>query len=349
MAMSTQVAADSDTSEKAAFILKDSGFSASTQHRIYWLDNDRVIFTGFELNLAKLDKQGRYAREQNIYIWDTREDHRTVYVKNASLGCYFRGYIRYSILEGPSKKGPMGQERTYLDMHYSKETWKGEPPEWEEGVKMHPITCRSYQVRPTKRHIVELLPEHGYLNFVVSKDLVPEQQDNPVTWQSPDGSESKKLPFLKGQVWPELVLYAEFLDAYVLYGYNFVDTKTHQYSPSWPNDLPHTIWLFFPDGTIQELQVPGPYSGWYGFSPARKGVFVASHGRGEKNHHPGNAGGYWVQDDRVQKVISEEIAPSSIRVSPDGCKLVFVSEPYKDRRPSVRNSTLHVLEVCKGE
>jgi len=64
--VSPQMAASS------SFVLKDSGFQASSQHRIYWLDNNRVIFTGYEINLDKIDKQGRYGREQNIYIWDTR-------------------------------------------------------------------------------------------------------------------------------------------------------------------------------------------------------------------------------------------------------------------------------------
>ena len=46
-------------SEQASFVLKDSGFQASSQHRLYWLDNDQVMFTGYEINLEKIDKQGR--------------------------------------------------------------------------------------------------------------------------------------------------------------------------------------------------------------------------------------------------------------------------------------------------
>jgi hypothetical protein len=338
------------SADRPPFILNDSGFQASSRHRIYWLDNDRVIFTGYEIDLEKIDKEGRYGREQNIYIWDTRENRRTVYVKNASLGCYFRGYIRYSILNGPSKKGPMGQERTYLDMYYSKETWEGEPPEWEEGVKMHPITCKSYRPSHGKwqSDIVQLLPEHGYLDFAAPKDLMPGQH-LPIIWRSEGGNEVSKLSLLKGQVWPQVVRYAEFLNAYVLYGYNFLELRTHQYSPSWPNDLPHAVWLFSPNGTIKELQVPGPYSGWYGFFPMRKGVFAASHGQGRKKQLPGDVGGYWVQDDRVQKIISEEIGPDSISVSPDGCRIAFSSQPHESRQSADGNSALHMLEVCKGE
>ena len=201
--------------ETPTFVLKDSGFQASSQHRIYWLDNDRVIFTGYEINLAKIDRQGRYGREQNIYIWDTRENRRSVYVKNASLGCYFRGYIRYSILEGPSKKGPMGQERTYLDMFYSKDTWEEEPPEWEENVKMHPITCRSYRAKPFKLQadIVELLPEHGYLDFSLPQTHKPGEALPPIPFHQSGVDTAIPLPVTRNGMARHDVHYLEFLNS----------------------------------------------------------------------------------------------------------------------------------------
>ncbi|ALA57581.1 hypothetical protein [Nitrospira moscoviensis] len=91
--------------DKPSFILKDSGFPASSQHRIYWLDNERVIFTGYEIDLEKIDKQGKYGREQNIYIWDTRENHRSIYVKNASLGCYSAATFATPSLTAHQRKG----------------------------------------------------------------------------------------------------------------------------------------------------------------------------------------------------------------------------------------------------
>ena len=52
---SSIVVAGSVNSE-ASFVLKGSGFPASSQDRLYWLDNNRVIFTGYEINLDKVDK-----------------------------------------------------------------------------------------------------------------------------------------------------------------------------------------------------------------------------------------------------------------------------------------------------
>ncbi|MCS6303423.1 MAG: hypothetical protein H8K07_07140 [Nitrospira sp.] len=335
------------SADRPPFILNDSGFQASSRHRIYWLDNDRVIFTGYEIDLEKIDKEGRYGREQNIYIWDTRENRRTVYVKNASLGCYFRGYIRYSILNGPSKKGPMGQERTYLDMFYSKDTWEGEPLEWEEGVKMHPITCRSYRSRGAG--YVDLLPEHGYLDYRRPREYSLEDKV-PITWYRADDIGGAKLPLMvHAYLNSSSVRYEQFMNGYVLGTTNFIESTEKSSSPR--NDA-FSIWLFLTDGNVSELAMPRRdwmRGGTRNFYPTLTGVFTWTHDWGRHKRPPGDAGAYWIHGHRVEKVISEEVGPDSIRVSPDGCKVAFVSEPYEKRQPYVRNSSLHILHVCGGE
>jgi len=315
--------------DQELFVLKDSRFPASSQHRIYWLDNDRVIFTGYEINLDKIDKRGQYAQEQNIYIWDTREDRRSVYVKNASLGCYFRGYIRYSILDGPSKKGPMGEERTYFDVHYSKETWEGEPPEWEEGVRPHPITCKSYHSRGQLRDFVELLPDHGYLDFRRPSDA-HSGQPSPILFYRTGTNEARRLNVNDNQIWPPLAHYVEFLDSYVLYaGINH-----------------HNFWVLRSDATITEREVPEVHGGWHHFLPLRSGVF-ASGGtiNVKKQGDSGNRGAYWLEGDRIQQVTSGFV--NVMASSPDGCKVAFVREPHGGR-PIETHITLHMINTCKG-
>ncbi|WHZ29131.1 MAG: hypothetical protein OJF51_003932 [Nitrospira sp.] len=317
------------SADRPLFILKDSGFQASSQHRLYWLDNDRVIFTGYEINLEKIDKEGRYGREQNIYIWDTRENRRTIYVKNASLGCYFRGYIRYSILNGPSKKGPMGQERTYLDMYYSKETWEGEPPEWGERVRMHPITCQAYQSRGLLRDFVELLPIHGYLDFRRPPD-VPPSQPSPILLYRSGSYGPTRLSINDSQVWPPSVRYVEFLDAYVLHaGVNR-----------------HSFWILNPNGTLTEHGVPEVRGGWHHFLPLRSGVLaIGGTINVEKLGDIGSRGVYWLEGDRIQKIAAGFINTAAI--SPDGCKVVFVQETHGS--PLTENlTTLHLVDTCKG-
>lgn len=317
------------SADRPPFVLKDSGFQASSHHRIYWLDDDRVIFTGYEIDLEKIDKEGRYGREQNIYIWDTRENRRTIYAKNASLGCYFRGYIRYSILNGPSKKGPMGQERTYLDMFYSKDTWEGEPQEWEKGVKMHPITCRAYKSRGQSRDFVELQPGHGYLDFRRPADVSP-GQPIPILLYRTGSYEPTRLSINDNEVWPPFVHYVEFLDAYVLYaGVNR-----------------HSFWILKPNGTITEHEVLEVLGGWHHFLPLRSGIFaIGGTINVEKSGDSGSRGAYWLEGDRIQKIVAGFV--NTAAVSPDGCKVVFVPEVH-DNPLTENRTTLHLVDICKG-
>jgi hypothetical protein len=314
--------------DKPSFILKDSGFPASSQHRIYWLDNERVIFTGYEIDLEKIDKQGKYGREQNIYIWDTRENRRSVYVKNASLGCYFRGYIRYSILEGPSKKGLMGQERIYLDLHYSKDTWEGEPPEWEDGVKTHPITCKSYRSRGMD--FVPLLPEHGHLEF---RRSVQSSENNPnyIVWHlNNDEAAGRVLPVLIGEVLGSQLLYIEFLNAYVMSA-----------------GIANGFWLLMPSGEVTKVILPDIKGGWRYFMPTRTGIFASGGTINVKRENDsGSRGAYWVEGNTVHKIVSGFV--QAMKVSPDGCKVAFVREPH-DNLATANRITLHLLNICPGE
>lgn len=308
--------------DKAPFILKDSGFVVSSQHRVYWLDNERVIFTGYEIDLERLDRQGRYGGEQNIYIWDTRENRRTVYVKHASLGCYFRGYIGYSIIEGPSKKGPMGQERTYLDIHYSKETWEGEPSEWEEGVKHHPITCKAYRWDGTG---FPLLPGHG---FIARSIQLSGKEAGRIVWFPTEKTDGHPLPIpITNRLWDSRFI--EFLDAYVIYA-----------------DFATGYWLFKPNSDAVRINLPDIQGGWYDFLPMRRGVFaVGGVISVNRKDDPGNRGAYWAEGSEVRPIVSGFI--HAMNVSPDGCKVAFVREPHGSISLGNR-TTLHVIDACKG-
>lgn len=325
------------SADRPPFILNDSEFQASSRHRIYWLDNDRVIFTGYEIDLEKIDKEGRYGREQNIYIWDTRENRRTVYVKNASLGCYFRGYIRYSILNGPSKKGPMGQERTYLDMYYSKETWEGEPPEWEEGVRHHPITCKAYRSRGLRGDYVELLPDHGYLDVRHSRNIQSDK-DAAILWHRFDKAGAVSLSILKSEVDPSHIHYIAFLDSYFMHGWNNIAKREVI--------QPQAYWIMRPDGSVTKHESLGYFGGWTNATPMRNGLFVITNAINvHKSLDPGDAGAYWVYQNQPQKVISGMI--SNFSVSPDGCRVAFVRDPF-DARDRESRITLNVIDVCEG-
>ena len=344
MLMSTQLTA---ASERRSFIFKDSHFQIS-KHRMFWLDNDRVMFTGYEIDLDKLDKQGMYGREQNIYIWDTRTDNKNIFVKNAGLGCYFRGYIRYSVGTA-AKKGPMGQERTYLDMFYSKDKWEDEPPEWEENVKAHPITCKSYRGKPFRLQadIVELLPEHGYLDFSLPETRKADEPLPAILFHR-FGTESLiPLPVTRGEMSRHDVHYLDFLDGYVLFTSKLIDPKTSQPLASWRKGAFQQFWILRPDGITTELHVSTPFNRWDSLFPLRKGVFAT--GRSFKvaePRGPGDSGAYWIHDEGRMEKLTDGLV-SNAAVSPDGCKVAFVREPY-DQLPIGHRVTLQLLNICEG-
>jgi len=337
------------------YVLKHSGFSASTQQQpVFWLDNDRVIFTGHQVFPEKKRKDADPLLEQGIYIWDTRNNHVDNFAKDASLGCYFQGYIRYRVgLE--AKKGLMGKERTYVtwteDRKYTyvQETWKGEPPEShdQQEVRSHRITCRSYKPRGMPADYVELLPEHGYLSFKFSLLEPPPGPSMPITWYRPGASEGTKLPLTYAQVNSGLVYYLEFVQAYLLYSHNYFDPVTGRDSADWPKELPKVFWLMKPDGTVTTHQVPNIYGSWRHVRPLRHGVFgfggVGSVGKIPRN--PGNAGAYWIDGDHAHRLSAGLV--NIMAVSPDGCKVAFVNEPH-DELPMRDRVTLHALDVCLG-
>jgi len=142
------------------------------------------------------------------------------------------------------------------------------------------------------------------------------------------------------------------MNGYVIGTTNFVEPAGGHETTSSPKGSYFSIWVVSADDKITDIKIP--HRDWMGggsrnFYPALKGVFTWTHDWGRHKEPPGDAGAYWIQGDRVQKVISEEVGPDSIRVSPDGCKIALVSEPYEKRQPYVNNSSLHLLDVCRGE
>lgn len=152
----------------------------------------------------------------------------------------------------------MGQERTYLDMYYSKETWEGEPPEWEEGVKTHPISCRSYISRGMG--FLDLLPEHGYFDY--HRNAYHGSGDKiPIVWFRPGFTEGVKLPL---KVHPYLnssiVRFESFLNSYVLDATPLAVPREGLVTSPSENSDAYSIWLFVADGKISSINVP--YRGW---------------------------------------------------------------------------------------
>lgn len=231
----------------------------------------------------------------------------------------------------------MGHERTYLDVHYSKETWEGEPPEWEEGVKHHPITCKAYYSRGLQGDYVELLPGHGYLDVRRSRDN-QSPKDAAILWYPANTTNEVPLPILKSEVDPSHIHYTAFLDSYFIYGWNNIAKKEVIRT--------QTYWLMKSDGSITKHEVLGYFGGWINAAPTLNGLFVITNAINvRRSFDPGDAGAYWVYQSQLQKIIGGMIG--SFAVSQDGCKVAFVRDPFDSKNREVR-ITLNFVDVCKG-
>lgn len=215
----------------------------------------------------------------------------------------------------------MGQERTYLDLHYSKETWEGEPPEWEEGVKHHPITCKAYRWNGRG---FPLLPEHGYIARSIQS---PEIESSYLIWYPKEQTDGCALPIPNtNRLWESR--FVEFLNAYVIYA---------EFSTGY--------WLFKPSGDVARVTLPAIAGGWYEFLPMRRGVFaVGGVSNVKRKGDPGSRGAYWVEGNNVHQITSGFV--KAMGISPDGCKVAFVRELH-DGRSNANRTTLHLLTLAK--
>ncbi|MDH5348456.1 MAG: hypothetical protein OEW13_11185 [Nitrospira sp.] len=234
-------------------------------------------------------------------------------------------------------------------MFYSKDTWEDEPPEWEEDVKMHPITCKNYSARPFKLQVdmVELLPEHGHLDFSLPQTHKPGAALPPISFHRRGIGTVIPLPVTRDGMARHDIHYLEFLDNYVLFTGRLIDPKAGQPVAVWRKNLVQQFWTLKPDGSVTEFRVPTPYNRWDSLFPLRQGVFAT--GRSAKvtePRGPGDAGAYWVHGEgRIEKLVAGFISKTG--VSPNGCKVAFVREPYDNLR--IENQvTLLLLDICQG-
>ena len=73
--------------EASPYPILDSGFPASINDRLYWLDNDRVAFVSYGPKPKNVEEAQKKSRIPTINIWDTRTNHVEPYAKGFHL-CY---------------------------------------------------------------------------------------------------------------------------------------------------------------------------------------------------------------------------------------------------------------------
>ncbi len=343
MLVSPQLA---ECKEAVPYPVKDSKVPVDEQTHPVWLNNNQVLFTGYELDPAKPPKQidGAWVIPRGVYVWNLdkgmpERDHSWDGTTNWCVSGEFRSFLRLQ----------PGTEKTY-DLVQGKFG--------EEQIQPYPakhwfnrISCRYYTKLPYwrqeggKNRSIPLLEEHGYLDFGLPSRADPSKA-SPVQLYRPNEKNPQQLPFTGEQV-RHHVTYFAFADVYLLEGYRETTYATR-------------IWLLKPDGTVTKALEPTGKAwerlGWGGFSLTRKGLFFSG-GRGDYAS-VGTRGGYLLKSDGESPTRLIEGFVRNEAVSPDGCKVAFVhvlhSQAGADSfralqagKPGTR--TLKMIDLCAGK
>lgn len=335
--------------------------SESDSHSIYWLDNERIVFSASPLTNAETGKVG----ENTLFVWSAGEEKQSIIVypgvdlsqsratdaqrleKDLWSGAYCAshglvnvslGYVRapgtddLMVIE---KLGPPFELKRRIR---SSLEYQGKPiPKPAGGTRLfnrHECS-RTYQSNMINRKWVPLKAAHGYL------DLGPLDAFNgtvtPALLLRDENKKEIKLPIPRNDI--KYVRYLDFIDAYLVYGH-----ETRANTETFKNDECIPFWLLFPNGEAKKHCLPpGPWSN-SSLLPivTIKGIFFVN--KWSKGHE----GLYALIGNSTKKVIAGAL--SRPETSPDGCRIAFHSSytPFSlDLFPSkTKDTKIGIINLC---
>lgn len=326
--------------------IKDSKVPVDEQTHPVWLNNNQVIFMGYELDPANPPKQVGLAWEipQGVYVWDLEKgtaarDHSWDGTNSWCVSGEFRSYHRLR----------PGTEKTYdlVEGKVGVEQVLPLPAKWS-----NQISCRHYhnlfpywRQEGKKTRSIPLREEHGYLDFGLPSRADPSKA-SPVLLYPPDQKNPKQLPFTGEQVRFHIA-YFEFADVYLLEDHRETTYATR-------------IWLLKPDGTVTKALEPTGKAwermGWGGYYLTKKGLFLSG-GRGDYASI-GTRGGYLIRSVEESPIRLVAGIVRNEAVSPDGCRVAFMHVLHDQAgadsfralqagKPGTR--TLKMIDLCAGK
>lgn len=334
---------------KASYPVQDTGLHAERSSELVWLDNHRLRFHGnraAELKAEDVHKAPRFIGASD-YIWDTEANR----------------LVTEPSLEGAMRLCVQGDYRTFLRKTPidEKKLFVVTQDKGQETVTplvnaqwFNRFSCRYYDQKPewaiSDHRTLPLMDGHGFLDWTSGEEQQP-RQNRPIMLYRSSNTEGVKLPIRMRQVWHNLVQYAPFKNAYLLYPIAYIDSVTGMEEPvgPWPKGKPVPMWWLAPDGTVTTEAIPYmPFmrGGSRGFFPTRAGIFIYTH-KTDGLGKPGDAGGYLAQKGSVAKIITGYL--ESTAVSPDGCQVAFIYDPDdtvygKDR---LNRINVKIINLCQ--
>lgn len=345
--MSPQLSACAEI--KASYPVQDTGLHAERSSELVWLDNHRLRFHGNRAVELKADDAHKVPgfSGSGYYIWDT-EANRLVTepgLEDAMRLCVHGDHMTFL------RKSPTDEKKWFV-------VTRGKGQETVTPLVnaqwFNRFSCRYYEQKPewtiSDHETLPLMDGHGFLDWTSGEEQQP-RQNRPIMLYRSSNTEGVKLPIRMRQVWRNLVRYVPFRNTYFLHPIAYIDPQTgqeHGVGP-WPKGKPVPIWWLAPDGKVTTEEIPYmPFmrGGGRGFFPTRDGIFIYST-KTDDLGKPGDAGGYLAQKGSVTKIITGYL--ENIAVSPDGCQVAFIYDPYdtvygKDR---LNRITVKAINLCQ--
>jgi hypothetical protein len=304
-----------------------------------WLDNDTVVFYSEQRAQVKPGTQGPPpVLEAGYYVWNTAKGSLII---DSSLEDVAKVCVQGDVVTF-LRKSPTDEKKWLV---VTRENGQETVTPLVKTEWFNRFSCRYYEQKPQWDRgyaSLPLLEWHGSLLFKDSR------QNNPILFFPPNNETGVPLPIGTRQVWHNLVQYAPFKNAYLLYPIAYVDPETGKEEPvgPWPKGKPVLVWWLSPDGKVTTENIPYmPFmrGGSRGFFPTREGIFLFTH-KTDGMWKPGDAGGYLTKNGNVIKLITGML--ENVTVSPDGCNVAFLHDPYIPE-PVFERVKMKVINVCE--
>ena len=336
---------------KSSYAVQDTALHAERGIEFVWLDDHRVRFYGYrEVQIKAGDIHNTpHNIGTGYYIWDTDANQIVTdpSLEGAMRLCVHEDYMTFLRKSPSDKKHSLlvirneGQE-TVIPLANT---------EW-----FNRFSCRYYGEKPEwiiiNHQTLPLIDGHGFLDWPPSEGPSP-VQNQPLRFHPKSSSEWIELPIGTREVWRIDVRYASFKSSYFLHPITYIDPQTGKEEPigPWPEGKAVPVWWLSPDGSVTTETVPYMRfmrGGSRGYFATRKGIFIYTH-KTDGAGKPGDAGGYLARNGRVTKLITGLL--DSVSISPDGCRVAFIHDPYDTVYGIERLNRINVkvLNVCQED
>ena len=341
--------------EKLRLPIIDSGFPVAEYENLWWLDNDRVMFKGYEVGTydAETEKssyvEGRkHGMKVGFFIWDTRENTFTLYGRNIYNFCYEDGQALYWKLkpEGPPAgafRGPLHQEKELPGAQIQDYGYNLGLTRYPCGVKREPNT------------LFPLRPSWGALKTKPADEETAKNDKAYSLLLFPPKGSPVELPMRyreRGQ-WGS-VLYAPWREQYLMIeSYNNNDGV-----------MPAAWWLS-QGGRTESVNIPNTGYVSARFYPVRPGVLMVGRWRPGDKYADGHESYLLGNDGRVVSLGTDQFvlgSPESTKygISPNGCRIAYRDSrckkdpnntvdktiPNRGEAPNKGCFTVHLIDFC---